>query len=78
MKPTNKIKLLKQAIKGEITKRSEHILEEYKNVFILTINEPDFPRKLLKYYNVVLDKDDEKLTVRDVCMLSNVVALKSV
>ena len=45
MKPTNKIKLLKQAIKGEITKRSEHILEEYKNVFILTINEPDFPRK---------------------------------
>lgn len=58
-----------QAIKtiGDLSRIKQLLLiQEFHNVWTLCKDEPDFPRKLLKYYNVT---SDIELTDRDVLLL---------
>lgn len=58
-----------QAIKtiaDQPEKKQGMLLQEFLDVFKLTQDEPDFPRKLLKYYNIT---SEEKLTDRDILLL---------
>jgi len=76
-----KIQILKTASEykltvGDIAERLSykntkiiHVLEEFNNVCTLTEPEHDFPRKLLKYYNVNIPSKKDKLTFRDMWFL---------
>lgn len=58
-----------QAIKeiGSLSRIKQLLLmQEFHNVWMLTQDEPDFPRKLLKYYNIT---SDVKLDDRDILLL---------
>lgn len=48
--------------------RQGMLLQEFLNVWMLTQDEPDFPRKLLKYYNISATSD-MKLKDRDILLL---------
>lgn len=60
--------------KLEITRdKLDIICREFESVILLTCNEPDFPRKLLKFYNINLPEEDTELhlesgTVRSLMM----------
>lgn len=55
----NKIKLLKTN-----PKKNSLVLNEFKYIIELTEDEDDFPRKLLKYYNI--NAAEEQLNVDDI------------
>ena len=67
--PMNKPEAIKNI--GTQTRRKQvMLLEEFNNVWKLTKDEPDFPRKLLKYYNIYnIDTDNKKLTETDILRL---------
>ena len=66
---TSKVSTLKLAISGERFKRTPIYLHEFQQVLELTKDESDFPRKLLKYYNI---NSKDKLTAKDVRLLANI------
>lgn len=61
----SKVKAIKTI--GDLSRIKQLLLiQEFQNVFNLTQDEPDFPRKLLKYYNIT---SQDKLTDRDILLL---------
>lgn len=68
---TTKVSTLKRVIDGEHLKRIDLYLDEFQLVWKLTKDESDFPRKLLKYYNI---NSEDKLTAKDVRLLASKVS----
>jgi hypothetical protein len=46
-----------------------HTVNEFANLFMLTENEKDFPRKLLKLYSAELPEDVTPLNIEDIKLL---------